>query len=91
MRFFMRLILIVLALPILLPACSKYGLSHNQNKYSEYGKAISPIVVPSGVPAVKQEPYYSVPNVNIDPNQAAVSLVPPGSYLAEQQTLKNKK
>ena len=52
----MRLIMLVCAGAVLLSGC----VNHD-NEYLKQGGQISSLVVPAGVPALKQEPYYPIP------------------------------
>ncbi len=80
-----RLIVIALV-ACTLASCAKYGMSHNQKKYAQFGGQVHKAVAPQGVPPIKQQAYYAVPNRNVAPGASQVSLVPPGSRVLQAQT-----
>lgn len=49
------------------------GCANHSKDYLKKDQDISSIVVPPGVPMIKQEPYYPVPNI---PPQNASSPIP---------------
>jgi PBP1b-binding outer membrane lipoprotein LpoB len=53
MRF--RSIVMICSVAVLFAGCAKHD-----NDYLKKGGQVSTIVVPPGVPAVKQEPYYPI-------------------------------
>ena len=67
--------LAVMMAAILISACAKSSMSDTQY-YLKNSQQISPIVVPSGVPAIKQATYYPIPNT-VHHGDKPLSLVPP--------------
>jgi len=81
-----RLIMVVLCSSILMVSCSRY--KRNENAYV-YAKAGQPFVVPRGVTAPVQQPYYPVPS-SANLGSGRVSLVPPGSQIQQYRDEKKK-
>ncbi|MDP1573886.1 MAG: hypothetical protein Q8L78_02995 [Coxiellaceae bacterium] len=67
----MRLIMLICASAVLLAGC----INHD-NDYLKQGGQISSLVVPAGVPALKQEPFYPIPANTSDMPAKPVSLKP---------------
>lgn len=65
----------VLLATVCVCACSKKPVSDNQYYLKKSGQ-VAPIVVPPGVPAIKQQTYYPVPRRAVHTTNT-VSLVPP--------------
>ena len=70
MRFFVFVLLSLTV--VLLSACT----DHKDN-YLKNGRQVAPLVVPSDVPMIKQEPYYPTPSMPATVPKKPVSLVPP--------------
>ena len=70
----MRFIALTLLLCVgfFLSACTNHSLD-----YLKKSGQVSPIVVPSTVPAIKQEPYFPVPPVSASTPKKPMSLKPP--------------
>lgn len=62
---------------LLLLSLCLIGCDGHSREYLEKGGEISSLVVPEGVPVVKQQDYYAVPKVSATPSKKSVSLVPP--------------
>lgn len=67
--------LVVVLAAVFVSACSKKPVSDNQY-YLNKSQQIAPIVVPAGVPSIRQQTYYPVPAGAVHPAKST-SLVPP--------------
>lgn len=67
----MRLMLIFALVAVFLCSCANHD-----NDYLKEGGSVSSIVVPAGVPPIKQEPYYPIPTSTVSAPTKPVSLTP---------------
>lgn len=68
-----------------LSACAQLSIGHHDQDYMKQAQFVKPLVIPPGVNVIKEENYYGVPNVPVQPQAAGVSLVPPGSNISQYQ------
>lgn len=70
----MRFVALIVALGV---SVALVGCGSHSKDYLKKGSEVSPIVVPPGVPMIKQEPYYPVPAVPQNTSVKSVTLLPP--------------
>lgn len=76
-------VLSVVCVALSLAACAKVGLGHHGSSYAKQAAMIPPIVVPKGVSTVKEQSFYTIPNVSLSTGEAHPNLLPPDSHIAE--------
>jgi hypothetical protein len=62
----------VLCTSVVLTGCASHAKDYLKND-----KEVNSIVVPPGVPMIKQSPYYPVPNIPQNTTGKPVTLLPP--------------
>ncbi len=70
MRFF---VFVLLSLTVVLLS----AFTDHKDTYLNNGRQVAPLVVPSDVPMIKQEPYYPTPSMPATVPKKPVALVPP--------------
>jgi hypothetical protein len=70
----MRLIALVAVLCV---SVALVGCGAHSKDYLKKDGVVHSIVVPSGVPMIKQEPYYPVPPVSQNASTKPVTVLPP--------------
>lgn len=73
---FISIIVLILS-TLFMAACAKLGLGGHDRDYIRKSQQVSPVVVPHGVPNIKKDIYYPVPNAKYHASTPAVSVVPP--------------
>ena len=76
--------LVASACAVMLSACS----THEDTAYLSH-QASHPVVVPPGAQAPMQQPLYVIPKVAVSGQPGKVSLLPPGSKIAEYRQNKS--
>lgn len=66
----------------------KAGLFPDRNVIYTQGQSMPPLKIPAGVPAIPNDPYYVVPDID-NSQSAIISLLPPGSLAAQKAGQKN--
>jgi len=69
---------------ILLAGCA----THEDTAYLSH-QSSQPMVVPQGVQAPMQKPLYAIPKVAVSGKAGKVSLLPPGSKIAQYRQSKS--
>lgn len=74
----------VIGAAIALVGCTSLGID-TRKSFAQESKTVSPLVIPAGVPNVREQSYYTVPAIPATNKHSSehVSLIPPGSKIVE--------